>query len=146
MSNEESLKLAFRGTEENPAVARRKARAQRTRARALSPVRILIQVLLMPLVTLSLTVSIYIRTSPYERTDALRHLAALAGCDTAQAMGLAPAAKGQIGYHAHNDKNGDGIACESEIQVSALPALPSDPATPAPPQMQGITGAKFIKP
>jgi hypothetical protein len=33
-------------------------------------------------------------------------------CDQARALGLAPAYRGQPGYAAHLDADGDGIACE----------------------------------
>jgi hypothetical protein len=33
-------------------------------------------------------------------------------CTTARALGLAPAYRGQPGYRAHLDRDGDGIACE----------------------------------
>ena len=33
-------------------------------------------------------------------------------CTTARALGLAPAYRGQQGYRAHLDRDGDGIACE----------------------------------
>lgn len=127
-------------------VSRREKRAQITRAQALSPVRILTQVMLLPVVTLSVTLSIYTRTSPYERTDALRHLAALAGCNTAAAMDLAPAFAGGLGYHARNDPDGDGIACDQispgKIKVSS--DAKDTPVTGAPVMASG--GAKFIKP
>jgi len=153
MSDDDPLKQAFRA----PALSRRDIRAMRTRAQALSPVRILIQVLLLPVVTLAVTISIYTRTSPYERVDALRHLAAMAGCDTAQAMDLAPAFKGQIGYHARNDPDGDGIACGSVVVAAAQPVMPAfaipsatradvEPRASGTPATNTITGAKFIKP
>ena len=139
--NETGLKQALR---EDRKPSRREARAARTRAKALSPVRILIQVLLLPLVTLSVTVSIYVRTSPYDRDGALRHLAALSGCDTAAAMGLAPAFEGGIGYHKRNDPDGDGIACEDAKQVVSIPDDPAYAAPVAPEQTAG--GAKFLRP
>lgn len=145
MSDDTNLRQALRGPAK---LSRRERRAIVTRAKALSPLRILLQVLLVPVVTVALTVSIYIRTSPYERTDALRHLAALAGCDTARSMGLAPAYEGQLGYHARNDKDGDGVACgEAVIVSSVLPEIPAmsagavdDPGT------HRVSGAKFVKP
>jgi hypothetical protein len=33
-------------------------------------------------------------------------------CTTARALGLAPAYRGEPGYRAHLDRDGDGIACE----------------------------------
>jgi len=167
MSDDDALRAAFRdvplktkrvktkraNTDRAPN-ARRQRRADRTRAQALSPLRILIQLLLVPLVTLSLTVSIYVRTSPYERPDALRHLAAMAGCDTAKAMNLAPAFAGGIGYHERNDPDGDGIACPTQAYLLSLAVqnqraalqqtVPSHPALA--PNRRASSGAKFIKP
>jgi len=162
MSDTDALRSAFRS---EATLSKRQRRALITRAHALSPGRILIKVLLVPVVTLAVTVSIYVRTSPYEQQDALRHLAAMTGCDTAASMGLAPAFAGELGYHARNDKNGDGVACGERLALAApwpaqLPplSLPSsgggfapDLATGLSPELQepnlrGVTGAKFVKP
>lgn len=162
MSDSDALNFALRG---EPTLSKRQRRAMITRAHALSPGRILIKVLLIPVVMASITVSVYVRTSPYERQDALRHLAAMTGCDTAASMGLAPALEGQLGYHARNDKNGDGVACgEMMAQAAPWPALgqantapptgggfvPDMPAALSPelaePNNQVGIGAKFIKP
>ena len=153
MADLNALNAAFRedpkaGRSDGTA-SRRELRAMRTRAQALSPLRILSQVLLVPVVTIAMTVSIYTRISPYERTDALRHLAALAGCDTAASMGLAPAFEGGLGYHVRNDPDGNGIACESAA-FAARPAAPVPPAaTRAPVSDERANvrgGAKFIRP
>ena len=143
-----ALKDAFR-TDVTP--SRRERRAQATRAQALSPTRILTQVLLVPIVTIAMTVSIYVRTSPYERTDALRHLAAMAGCDTAHSMGLAPAITGAIGYHKRNDADGNGIACETaQRPITAIAARVSPHATQPTERLEDgpriASGAKFIRP
>lgn len=157
MADISALNAAFRGdpkarpTKAGPGkasrreavVARRELRAMRTRAQALSPLRIMSQVLLVPVVTLALSVSIYTRISPYERTDALRHLAALAGCDTAASMGLAPAFEGGLGYHARNDPDGDGVACAAQDRA-ARPAATSGLAPEVPKYVRG--GAKFLRP
>ena len=112
-----------------------------TRAKALSPVRILLKLLLVPFVTVALTASIYIRTSEYPPEDALRHLLSLAGCRTAATLNLAPAYRGEIGYHEMNDADGDGVACEGErITVAQLPSEP-----PAP-EGRVAGGAKFVRP
>jgi hypothetical protein len=42
---------------------------------------------------------------------ALKHVAA-ASCDAANYVGLAPATRGQPGYWAHNDADGDGVSCD----------------------------------
>ena len=113
----------------------------RTRAKALSPVRIALKLLLVPVVTVGLTASIYIRTSEYPPEDALRHLLSLAGCKTAATLNLAPAYRGSIGYHVMNDPDGDGVACESEnVTVAVLP--PEPPA----PTGRVANGAKFVLP
>ena len=131
-------------------MSRRQIRAARTRARALSPVRILVQLLLVPVVTVALTVSIYIRTSPYEAPDALRHLLAMGGCDVAAKLNLVPNYRGEVGYHARNDADGDGVACGSAI-ASVAPQAPARPAELAPVQpvqsvSSRISGAKFLRP
>ena len=44
--------------------------------------------------------------------EGARHLLAAPNCDAARAVGLAPARRGQPGYYASHDADGDGIACE----------------------------------
>ncbi|MGR3344558.1 MAG: excalibur calcium-binding domain-containing protein [Paracoccaceae bacterium] len=39
-------------------------------------------------------------------------MAASPNCDSARAVGLAPARRGQPGYFVRHDADGDGIACE----------------------------------
>ncbi len=152
MEEVDALKAAFRGDEPaETGLSRRQRRAARTRARALSPVRILVQVLLVPVVTLGLTTSIYLRTSPYERVDAMRHLAALTGCKTAHSVGLAPAAEGGIGYHKRNDPDGDGVACDTGPVRAAEPVIPVTVATDtggmdADMPVHDMAGAKFLRP
>lgn len=149
MSEEQSIRLAL---QDHCVADRRAARAARTRAHALSPVRIMTSVLLVPVVTVGVAFSLYVRTSPYERVDAMRHLAALAGCETALSMGLAPALKGQIGYHPRNDPDGDGVACggvQAAVvsDLSALPVqLPAQSPTQAPGEVTASSGAKFLRP
>ena len=148
MSDADALRFAFAGNQKSERAEKRARRADRTKAQALSPVRILVQVLMIPLVIISITLSIYIQTSPYERVEALRHLLALSGCNTAMSIGLAPAFRGEIGYHTRNDPDGDGIACHDPGPIAGtLPA--SNPAgsngTSAEP-VQGISGAKFLRP
>ncbi|MBP0443675.1 excalibur calcium-binding domain-containing protein [Roseomonas sp. SSH11] len=41
-----------------------------------------------------------------------RHRMAARSCDTARAVGLAPARRGEPGYWPHLDADDDGIACE----------------------------------
>ncbi len=151
MSDTDALKDVFRATSKR--VERRERRAAKTRAQALSPMRILFRVILIPVTTIALTVSIYLRTSPYERSDAIRHLAAMAGCEATRAVGLAPAFRGGIGYHERNDPDGDGVACGSAPGDATQPffAAPAFGAPATPPEAPGVPprmfgGAKFVKP
>ena len=50
--------------------------------------------------------------SKFGASGAFWHMIAAAGCDAARAAGVAPAYRGHPGYHARNDRDGDGIACE----------------------------------
>jgi|GEM_PF-1490320 len=43
---------------------------------------------------------------------AFLHLAAAPDCHAARAVGLAPALRGNPGYHPRHDRDNDGIACE----------------------------------
>jgi len=146
MSQTDDLKRALR-TDPDP--SRRERRAARTRAQALSPGRIVMALLSLPLVAGGVAVSLYIRTSPYEPPLALAHLVARAGCDAAATVGLAPAYRGGPGYHARNDADGDGVACEiagfaaEPVQDVAYSAPPVD--TPDTPKRM-VGGAKFVKP
>jgi hypothetical protein len=155
MDKSEALKSAFRT---NATLSKRERRAARTRARALSPVRIILSLMSVPVVATGLTVSIYIRTSPYEPPDALRHLIAMSGCDAAAKVGVAPALRGQLGYHPRNDDDGDGVACGSiwsdarpEVAgdfetVPELAQLPDGTVAAATPAVRSVGGAKFLRP
>ncbi len=128
--------------------SRRELRAARTRAQALSPVRIVFSLLSLPIVALVVALSIYVRISPYEPANALAHLMARSGCDVAASVGLAPAYKGNIGYHVRNDADGDGVSCErAGFGVADTRDVVFSPPTSemdAPGRMRG--GAKFVKP
>jgi Excalibur calcium-binding domain len=50
--------------------------------------------------------------SPWPVRVTLKHLAAAPNCAAARAVGLAPASRGQPGYWASHDRDGDGWACE----------------------------------
>lgn len=50
--------------------------------------------------------------SPWPMETTVRHLLSRANCDTARAMGLAPALRGEPGYWQKLDRDNDGIACE----------------------------------
>ncbi|MCV2887918.1 excalibur calcium-binding domain-containing protein [Ruegeria aquimaris] len=122
------------------APSRRQKRAVRTRARALSPLRIVMLLASIPVLTATTALGVFIRTSPYEPELALRHLAALAGCEVAHRVGLAPSHVGGPGYHARNDADLDGIACDALPDLAAM-----IPARDAPPRQQPGT-AKFVRP
>ena len=158
MSQLDDLKFAMRHMAEP---SKREIRAARTRAQALSPWRIFKSLLSLPIVTIAVTVSLYVRTSDYDPPDALAHLVARTGCDAAWAIGLAPSYRGQLGYHARNDPDGDGVACDGArigqgrtIQSAILDATApqTNPvADPVPDPTPGLSnrmvnGAKFIRP
>lgn len=140
----------FRTMQHEQPATRRQLRAARLRAQALSPVRIVMLLLSFPIMTIGVATSIYIRTSPYEPTDALAHLVARGGCAAASYVGLAPAYHGEIGYHALHDEDGNGVTCENDSQFASVPSVASaslstsDPAPAAHERMVG--GAKFLKP
>jgi hypothetical protein len=50
--------------------------------------------------------------TPWPFELSVRHFAAAWNCDTARAVGLAPARRGQPGYWPWLDRGRDGIACE----------------------------------
>ncbi len=142
-------KTLHAGPERSARVKRRERRADRTRAEALSPVRLVIRVLALPIVISGVALSVYLRTSPYESPEAMMHLVARAGCDAAGYIGLAPAYRGELGYHARNDTDGDGVACEAAVSSGSLPLQGQGFGAPAPtnaPSERMVGGAKFIKP
>jgi hypothetical protein len=149
MSQTEAIRAALYYQDATP--SKRQLRAARTRAEALSPVRILFSLLTLPLLALSVALSIYIRTSDYDPPDAVAHLVARGGCDAARSIGLAPSYRGGLGYHARNDADGDGVACDA-IEVLSVGVVEnfviSKPVaiqnTSARVRMTG--GAKFVKP
>jgi hypothetical protein len=50
---------------------------------------------------------------PSRRKESLRtHAAAYPNCAAARAAGAAPIRRGEPGYGAHLDRDGDGVACE----------------------------------
>jgi hypothetical protein len=157
MSATTDLKGAMR---HERAPTRRQIRAAKTRARALSPWRIGMSLLSLPVITVSVAVSIYIRTSAYEPPEAMAHLIARFDCTAARYVGLAPSYRGELGYHARNDADGDGVACEAVGFAVLLPDAASmstmpdtapntaptttNPERTDPVRMQG--GAKFVRP
>lgn len=101
---------------------------------------VIVKLAMIPVVALGVAVSVYIRTSPYPPTEALMHLVARAGCPAAVAIGLAGARKGELGYHARNDIDGNGIACGRATPTQG-PAL----VLPGAGQSRTVGGAKFIQ-
>ncbi|MCF6233812.1 MAG: excalibur calcium-binding domain-containing protein [Rhodobacteraceae bacterium] len=149
MSETKAIRAALYYQDKTP--SKREIRAARTRAEALSPVRIMVRLLTLPLVALSVALSMYVRTSDYDPPEALAHLVARGGCDAARSVGLAVSYRGGLGYHARNDADGNGVACDSaevlpvavvENSVITEPVAIQD--TFARTRMTG--GAKFVKP
>ncbi|MFY2823563.1 excalibur calcium-binding domain-containing protein [Ruegeria sp. MALMAid1280] len=126
-----------------PKVSRRQKRADALRKRALSPVRILIMVLMLPLTILSIVVAVYLRISDFEREQALIHLIALAGCDAVETVVPGPFLAGGPGYHPRNDPDGDGVACETIAPTPVSGAVPQQTGT-RPSRTVGT--AKFVRP
>jgi len=128
-------------TEPNPSA--RVQRADALRRRALSPVRILIMVLMLPVTTLVIAVGVYLRTSEFEREEALIHLIALAGCKPVEALVPGPFFAGQAGYHLRNDPDGDGVACGVYSPPTAQDTLPQQTESP---NRRAVGNAKFVRP
>ena len=127
----------------NPRSSRRHQRAEAVRRHALSPARILFMVLILPLTTGLMAASIFLRISEYERDEALIHLIAMAGCNVTQAVGAGPFRRGEPGYHARNDVDGDGVACGTVAPVQAGHALPRQSGGTA---VRSVGNAKFVRP
>ncbi|MBR1141909.1 excalibur calcium-binding domain-containing protein [Bradyrhizobium sp. AUGA SZCCT0431] len=62
--------------------------------------------------TASFALTWYFLTSPWPLIPTVKHLAAFPNCGATRLVGLAPAYMRQPGYWTHNDRDGDGIACE----------------------------------
>ncbi|NVO56451.1 excalibur calcium-binding domain-containing protein [Rhodobacteraceae bacterium B1Z28] len=127
----------------NPRLSKRQRRADALRRRALSPLRILIMVLALPLTTGLIAASVFLRISDYDRNEAVIHLIALAGCDAVQAIGVGPFRKGQPGYHKRNDPDGDGVACGTAKPTFTRQAVPQGSTTPS---ARSVGSAKFVRP
>jgi len=139
MTHHDPIRQAFLDT---PAfLSRRERRAARTRRHALSPLRILLSLAMVPVVAAGLTASIYIRTSPFPPQDALRHLIALSGCQAAARVGVPNAHTGEPGYHARYDTDGNGVACENDTRIAAYEKASGDAAP-----LRNAGGAKFLRP
>jgi hypothetical protein len=70
---------------------------------------------------------------------ALKHFAAVAGCDVSRALGLPAVHMDDKGYWRHNDRDGDGWACEppASTHTAAGWGRPSAVAQAAGPQAPG---------
>ncbi len=126
-----------------PRSSKRHRRAEATRRQALSPVRILVMVLLLPLTTVVIATGVFLRLSEFERDEAVIHLIALAGCDATQSLGVGPFYEGQAGYHKRNDPDGDGVACgAASVPRASAPQAHNSPE----PQQRSLGTAKFVRP
>ena len=124
-------------------VVRRQRRANALRKRALSPVRILLMVLMLPVTTISIAVGVYLRTSEFEREEALVHLIALAGCGAVESIVPGPFVEGGPGYHARNDPDGDGVACGTHAPAPVQRAAPKQSEST---RSRTVGTAKFVRP
>ncbi|KIC37646.1 hypothetical protein RA27_21070 [Ruegeria sp. ANG-R] len=121
------------------------------RRQAISPARILLMVLALPLTTAMITIGVYLRVSDYERHEAVVHLVALAGCDVVQRLVPGPFLEGRPGYHKRNDPDGDGVACGSASRQPFRDTVASGQTRSAPrqveaPRQRTVGTAKFLKP
>ncbi|WP_170762450.1 excalibur calcium-binding domain-containing protein [Ruegeria lacuscaerulensis] len=113
------------------------------RRRALSPVRILIMVLMLPVTTLVIAVGVYMRTSEFEPEEALIHLIALAGCKPVESLVPGPFLAGGPGYHLRNDPDGDGVACGTYSLPTTQNTSPQQAESPG---RRAVGNAKFVRP
>ncbi|MBO9411456.1 excalibur calcium-binding domain-containing protein [Ruegeria sp. R8_2] len=122
----------------DPTCPERQRRADVTRNRALSPLRITLMILMLPITTAAIALSVYLRTSDFDQEEAVLHLVALiGGCNAAQTVLPGPYFEGQPGYHPRNDPNTDGVACDF-VQQDAL-ARPQQSS-------ERVGNAKFLRP
>jgi hypothetical protein len=56
--------------------------------------------------------------SPWPVMTTMQHLAAFPGCSVARAIGAAPAYRGQPGYWAWQDPDGDGLTCQTRVRAA----------------------------
>ncbi|WP_254446006.1 excalibur calcium-binding domain-containing protein [Ruegeria sp. HKCCD7255] len=129
------------------AAKRRHAKAERLRKKALSPLRILLMIVALPLTTAMLVLAIYPRATSFERHEAIIHLVAMAGCDAVAAIGFGHFREGEPGYHKKYDPDGDGVSCPSvfhaQVPLTAEALKPVSTQAPAP---RSVGSAKFITP
>lgn len=124
-------------------VSRRQRRAEALRKRALSPIRIMLMVLMLPVTTIGIAVGVYLRTSEFEHDEALLHLIALAGCNAVENIVPGPFVAGGPGYHKRNDPDGDGVACDTRSVVFEPSAPPQHTEAP---EARRVGTAKFVRP
>ncbi len=132
---------------DEPLSTKRQRRAEAARRRALSPVRILLMVLCLPLTVALISFNMFVRLSDYGRDEAMVHLIALAGCDASRAVGFGTFYEGYAGYHPRNDPDGDGVACGPDVaqrQTAPSPSTTTPRETTA--NQRSLGNAKFIKP
>lgn len=127
----------------DPQVSGRVKRAEALRKRALSPVRILIMVLMLPVTTLVIAAGVYLRTSEFGREEAAIHLIALAGCPAVESLVPGPFLAGEPGYHLRNDPDGDGVACGTTASAPVQHAAPQRAERSG---QRAIGNAKFLRP
>ncbi len=125
----------------NPQPSKRHLRADATRRRALSPFRIGLMVVALPLTTALIAANIYIRMSEFDRNGAILHLIALSGCEAPAKLGFGPFRKGYAGYHERYDPDRNGVSCEKSGQVRANKSPTSGTAT-----QRAVGNAKFVRP
>ncbi|SPH24374.1 hypothetical protein DEA8626_03425 [Defluviimonas aquaemixtae] len=131
------VRMAIRRDIEGRETARSGTRRRRSMAGFLASA--IVKLCAIPIVAASVSVSLYIRTSPYRPTEALIHLVAMAGCPAAAAIGIPEAREGEPGYHARNDPDGDGVACGA-ARGDPLPGATVRDST------RQVGGAKFVRP
>jgi hypothetical protein len=71
--------------------------------------------------------------SPWSFVLTLKHFAAFPSCRVAEAVGLAPAHRGQPGYWPNHDVDNNGVACEA-AGLHSPQQKPSGPKWVVPPQ------------
>ncbi|WP_170573999.1 excalibur calcium-binding domain-containing protein [Ruegeria atlantica] len=121
----------------------RHKRAEVARKRALSPLRIFLMIMMLPVTTAVIAMGVFIRTSEFEREEAVIHLIALAGCEAIAPIAPGPFLVGEPGYHPRNDPDGDGVACGS---VAAPLQSNTTEQQPEPSRPRTVGGAKFVRP
>ena len=68
--------------------------------------------LVIPVVAVLGLVGLKFASSPWPVSMTFKHMLAVRNCAAVRSVGLAPAYRGEPGYYAHHDSDGDGWACE----------------------------------